>query len=378
MTITVRLVDDRDYRAINGLHRSVGWPQRSEAGWRWLRDNPAQRETTAPAGWLLETADGDACGFVGNFVQRFHHESRVVHGATAFSIIVQPRAKGNSRQLLTAFTSQPGLFALYTFNANPLSSPLYERYGMQAWPNQTHALKLSWRLDTLACAGGRLWREIDRRAPRLIDPANERLLNPRLGSPAPLRLPPAVAVLSDLADQSRYGDFWEALKAEGQLIADRSPATLRWRLSDPDMTLRPLLLAYNRGRSIRGYAMAVMSKGNPIEPPMLEILDIVALADEQDAIPALMQALLENARNLGAAKLRIQTVNPELLLRLGAYADSARHEGGWGHCHARFAPDAPGVGSWSPTPFDGDYGISLRPVPVPTTMAAPAVERRAA
>lgn len=372
MTITVRPIQPSDHGDMNRLHRGVGWPHRSEAGWNWLANNPARLETTAPAGWLLETKDGEACGFVGNFVQRFHHGGRVVHGATGFSIIVQPRAQGSSRMLLTAFISQPEMFALYTFNANPLSSPLYQRYGMQAWPLETHDLKLSWRVDALACAGGRLWREIDRRAPRLVDPSNERLLNARLQTPAVLTLPQGVALLSDLADQSRYADFWQALKAEGRLIADRSPASLRWRLSDPDLTLRPLLLAYNRGRSIRGYAMAMMSKGNPIEPPMLEILDLMALADEPDAIPALMQALLDNARSLGAAKLRIQTVNPELLGRLGTYAETARREGGWGHCHSRFAADAPGLETWAPTPFDGDYGLCLRPVPVSL------LERRAA
>lgn len=327
--IAVRRADDRDHEAINLLHRGVGWPCRSQAGWRWLASNPARLETSAPAGWLLETAEGEACGFTGNFVQRFHYGDTILHGATGFSIIVQPRAQGNSRKLLTAFVSQPDLFALYTFNANPLSSPLYERYRMEAWPPQTHDMKLSWRIDALACAGGRVWREIDRRAPRLIDPSDERLLNARLHSPAVLSLPQGVSVLTDLADRSRYSDFWEALRGEGRMIADRSPATLRWRLSDPDLTLRPVLLAFNRGSAIRGYAMAVMSKGNPIEPPMLEILDLMALGDETDAIPALMQALLNNARSLGAAKLRIQTVNPELLLRLGDYAQTARREGGW-------------------------------------------------
>jgi hypothetical protein len=124
------------------------------------------------------------------------------------------------------------------------------------------------------------------------------------------------------------------------------------------------LLAFSRGKTIGGYAMAVMSKGNPIEPPMLEILDLVAREDELRAVPALMQALLANARNLGAAKLRIQMVSPDLQRRLGPLADIARREGGWGHCHVKFDPDTPGVDTWSPTPFDGDYGICLRPVPV--------------
>ena len=42
----------------------------------------------------------------------------------------------------------------------------------------------------------------------------------------------------------------------------------------------------------------------------------------------------------------------------------ARREGGWGQCHVKFDPEAPGVETWTPTPFDGDYGICLRPVPI--------------
>ena len=364
MTISVRPIDETDNEAVNALHRFVGWPSRSDAGWAWLAGNPARLETGAPAGWLLESEDGEACGFTGNFVQRFHHDDRIHYGVTGFSIIVTPRARGNSRKLLNVFNAQPGMAAHYTFNANPASSPLYKRYGMVAWPPSTHDLKLSWRVDALACAGGRLWREIDRRAPRLTEARHERLLNPRLHEPAALDLPDGVAMLTDLSDGSGFADFWEGLKAEGRLIADRSPAMLRWRLSDPDLTLRPLLLAYHRGTTIAGYAMAMMSKGNPIEPPMLEIIDLVALQDAPEAIPALMQALLQNARSLGAAKLRIQMVSPDLLRRLGSLTDTARREGGWGHCHVRFGPDTPGAALWSPTPFDGDYGICLRPVPV--------------
>lgn len=364
MTFSVRPIDANDHGAANALHRFVGWPTRSEAGWDWLASNPARLETTAPAGWLLEAEDGEPCGFTGNFVQRFHHGDRTIHGATGFSIIVTPRARGRSRKLLTTFTGQSGMFALYTFNANPTSSPLYKRHGMVAWPPETHDVKLSWRVDAVACAGGRLWREIDRHVPRLTEARNERLLNPRLQDPEALDLPTGVAVLTDLADRSRYADFWEALKSEGRMISDRSPAVLRWRLADPDLTLRPLLLTFNRGETIGGYAMAMMSKGNPIEPPMLEIVDLVALEDEPRAIPALIQALLANAHRLGAAKLRIQTVSPELLRRMGPLADTARREGGWGHCHVKFDPETPGIESWAPTPFDGDYGISLRPVPV--------------
>ncbi len=364
MPFSVRPVQKSDAPALNALHASVGWPLRSMAGWRWLIDHPARLAADAPAGWLLVDDQGAPRGYTGNFVQRFWRGDDVLYGTSGYSIVVQPAARGHSRMLLRAFAEQPGMFARYTLNANPKSSPLFPRYGLQPWPTTTHALKLSWRLDTLTCAAGRLWREIDRRAPQLVNPRHERFLNPRLVERGPLSLPPGVSVLSDLNDRSRFADFWTALRQEGRIVADRSPATLRWRLFDPDRTIQPILLSYNRGKAITGYAMAMMAKASVIEPPVLEILDLVALRDETRAIPALMQTLLANARAFGAAKVRIQVVNEVLLRQLGPLAAAARREGGWGHCHVRFDPSGEGLDTWAPTPFDGDYQVCLRPIPV--------------
>ncbi len=365
MTYTVRPIGNDDHDAINALHRSVGWPERSIEGWRWLASNPALIESQASAGWLLESSSGEAHGFTGNFVQRFDRAETTQFAASGFSIIVQPSARGASRLLLNTFANQPEMFARYTFNANRTSSPLYKRHAMVAWPATTHAVKLSWPVDTVALAGGRLWREVDRKAPSLTAGRRERLMNARLGQNHNLRLPDGVARLTDLGDRSAYSEFWNRLRTEGRLIADRSPATLRWRLADPDLTLRPLLLTYRRGEAITGFAMAMMAKNNPIEPPVLEVIDIVALHDEPAAVESLMEALVANAQALGAAKVRIQVVNEALLRQLGPMAFSARDEGGWGHCHVKFDPGVAGVETWAPTPYDGDYGICLRPVPLP-------------
>lgn len=97
---------------------------------------------------------------------------------------------------------------------------------------------------------------------------------------------------------------------------------------------------------------------------MLEIIDLETLEGHADAAPALMTALRRAARAMGAAKLRMQTVTPLMLQRLGDLAGAARREGGWGHCHVRFQEDAPDPALWSPTPYDGDYAVCLRPVPL--------------
>lgn len=359
-----RELTPEDYPAVQALHRLVGWPERSAAGWRWLYENPARLEAKAAAGWVTDGPDGQPAAHVGNLVQRFWLGDQVLYGATGFSVIVAPEARGASRVLLDAFSRQPGMFAAWIFNANSRSQPLYRRHGMVAWPEQTHALKLSWILSPLPLLAGRALRAAYRIAPRTMAALDEPLLNPRLGRTPRLTFPNGVSLMSELGDDSPFARFWRTLKDEGRLLADRSPAVLRWRLADPDLTVPPLLLAYRGDGVVTGYAMAQMAKANSLEPPVLEIIDLEALADDNEAIPALMDGLKQAARAMGAAKLRIQTLTPHGLARLGRHANIARREGGWGHCHVRFAEGAPDPTLWSPTPYDGDYAACLRPLPL--------------
>lgn len=361
--MTLREIVEADYPGVQALHRSVGWPERSLAGWRWLHANPARLDIGAPAGWVADGPDGAPAAHVGNLIQRFRLGERRLHGATGFNIIVTASVRGTSRHMLKTFTTQPGVFARYTLNANSKSQPLYVHHGMQAWPEQTHALKLSWVVDPLPLALSRLWRRLYAVAPRTVSGLGEQLMNDRLGRVARPALPPGVSLLGDFGDASPYAAFWRALVAEGRLLADRSPEMQRWRLQDPDLSQRPLILSVERDGAVVSYAMAMMAKSNSLEPPVLEIIDLEALKAHADTVPVLMTTLRQAARAMGAAKLRMPVISPQDLVRLGDFARTARHEGGWGHCHVQFSEDAPDPALWSPTPYDGDYAICLRPVP---------------
>jgi hypothetical protein len=273
------------------------------------------------------------------------------------------------------------MFAAYTLNANPKAAPLYKLFGLRPFPDETHALKLSWRIDRLACILGRLLRTVHART-RAEDAhrIGEKLLNRRLDEARTMRVPDDVRIITDLSDRSSYADYWRTLSAAAPLLADRSPETMRWRMADPDQTRPPILLAHVRDSAVRGVAMAMVAKTSILEPPCLDIMDLTTLPGADDAAPALVQALIDNAKALGAAKVRLPMVSPDLLARLGALAKRAHKEGGWGHCHARIE-DETLAAVWSPTPFDGDFSICSRPAPVLAKRAlrrAAASERRAA
>ncbi|MFN3536487.1 MAG: N-acetyltransferase, partial [Brevundimonas sp.] len=249
----------------------------------------------------------------------------------------------------------------YTLNANALSAPLYRRHGLEPYPQATHGLKLTWMIDPVVAGVAGVVRRL---TPHLSGrPGPERLMNRRLRANPALRLPPQVTALERFDDD--WDLFWSRLKTEGRVLADRSAETLRWRLGEPDATLPPIRLAWRRDGAVTGWLLAQMTKMSRLEPPVLDIIDLVALRDEPDAAAVLTGALLANAGRLGAAKVRLQVVSPDLLEALGPLVRRARREGGWGHAHARFDPRhaARLRAGWSPTPFDGDYSFCLRPVP---------------
>lgn len=356
-----------DHAGVNALHRAVAWPERSAAGWRWMFANPA-RDADIADGWIIDGPDGPGA-FLGNFVQRFWIDGRPHRTATGYSIIVSPALKGDSRRLIPAFVDQPGMAATFTLNANPLSAPLLKRYGMTPFPGDTGRLKLSWIVDPARCAVGRINRRIVGVWPGLE--AREQLMSRRLTAPRPLRLPPDIRPLTDLSDGSPYDAFWRNLRGTASAMSDRSPATLRWRLADPDQSRAPLLLARYRAGAITAFAWAMLNKDTPLSAASLDVIDLVALDRDPDGVRALMSALLDNARGQGAARVRIQAVSTALLRQLGGLTRTARREGGWGHAHARLGPVLSAKASdWNPTPFDGDYSLCLRAPPVARAAAA--------
>jgi len=359
-----------DVPEVNRLHQQVGWHARSLEGWRWLAANPARPSPQAPLGWVIADEEGRAAAFVGNFIQRFWLMDRPVLGASGFSIIVPPAQRGAAPRLIRTLMRQADGDFRYTLNANPKAARLYPRMGLSPCPERGHDVKLAWIIDPVTCGWGRLLRNAVERSPGLAGRLGERLMprNAEQIGAQPLQalpLPPGIHWISDLSDTSSLAAFWSELRGQGRLVADRSPATLRWRMADPELTVAPLLLGCEQDGCLVGYAQAVLSKGSPIEAPALEVVDLIALDRAPHAASALIKAMLRLAPRLGVARVRLQVVNGALLDALGPLARSARREGGWGHCHAHFDPVLEDAGrDWRPTPYDGDYAFCLRPLPI--------------
>ncbi|HYE45132.1 MAG TPA: N-acetyltransferase [Caulobacter sp.] len=364
-----------DAPAVNSLCDWAWWPQRSEAGWAWLAEGPPGArgpEDVGPPGWVCEK-DGQVVAFLGNFVQRFRYGEEILRGASGHTFLAHPGAKGAGRMLLRAFAEQPGRFAIYLFNANAISATHYRHYAIDPWPETTHTVKYRWWVDLPAAIGERLlWKISELRGFEGVRARGERFISDRLRAGEVTRFRPGVRLLAESEVDERFDELWVRMTADGRLLAARDGASLRWRLADPDLTRRPVILGYEQDGRLTGYLLAYFAKQTEIERASLDIVDLVATAEtEAVAIPALVGTLVSNARDLGVVRVRLQTVSPgldEILSPLAGAQRIVTH----GHCHARFAEGLPAgaLEAWQVTPYDGDYSFCLRPPPLAATQAA--------
>ena len=355
-----------DSEAVQRLCDWAWWYPRSRAGWMWLTSGAPGGISTAahPAGWVYETEADGVLAFLGNFLQRFDFQGETLLGATLHTLLVDPRARGASRDLLRRFAAQDSAFVRYTFNANDRSAPIYKHFDMQPWPETLSRVKYAWSADWSAVASERAVRWFHGLSGGRG--SGERFTDPRVWTGAVTRCEPGVVALPVGEIDERFDNLWARLRQDGRLLAWRDAETLRWRCADPDLTRLPVMLAFERDGVLAGYLLAFFSKGSEVERPALEIIDLIATADtEALAIPALLRTLLGSARDLGAARVRLPFVSPRLDALLGGFA-SARRAYGHDHCHLRWNEDvSPQMrDAWFATPFDGDYSFCLRPPPL--------------
>jgi hypothetical protein len=365
MSYQVRPFALADSDAIKRLCDWAWWHPRSQEGWRWLMAGApgVAYSAASPAGWVCETERDGVLAFLGNFLQQFDYRGDTLTASTLHTLLVDPRVKGASRDLLRRFADQQSSFVRYTFNANDRSAPIYKHFGMAPWPRSQSRTKYVWRTDLPGVVSERALRWVSGLAGSRGH--GERFHTERVWTGEVRYSEPGVVNMTVADIDERFDRLWARLKQDGRLLAVRDAATLRWRCSDPDLTRTPVLLAYEAEGDLAGYLLAFFSKGSQVERPALEIIDVIAPAEhEAAAIPALLRALLASARGLGAARVRLPMVSEGLEALLAPFR-AARRVYGHDHCHVRW--DA-GVSdemraAWFATPFDGDYSFCLRPPP---------------
>lgn len=369
--IRIRAVRSEDHLAVQALLEGNGWPARSRAGWDWaFEQNPARLELgdDTPLDWVLER-DGEIGGYLANVPQAYHSGGRRRVVASCAWYYVREGWRSQSVNLMRTFFLQRGVKMIFSTTANEEGSAIYRLFKAQAWPDPKVNESMIWVLDDRAFAASILHRK------QLVLP---RPLMAGLGLGVKVlrtatgrgkvpgrRYGGSVRRLEAGAIGSEFDRLWERLSARPGWWLDRSAATLRWRMSDPDAQRDLMLLAaYDAAGELEGYVLtaAIWSPLGGGGDPRARVLDIVLEPSARAAAAALMRGVCDWARGQGLPWVEARHFTgraAEVLAAAGPLRRTHGHTVWVKFMDPELGAELADPACWSLTGIDGDEWLAV-------------------
>jgi hypothetical protein len=367
----VREAQFSDFHAVAELKQRWGIDADSPENWERLwRRNPAleQGSEERPMGWVLE-AEGSIVGYLGNISLLYRYGDRTLCAVTSHGLAVEPGYRAAAISLAAAFFRQGSVDLYLDTTATPAVGRIAKAFKADALPQAEYETALFWVVRPYAFA--RVLMEKLRFGPVLERIGRlstsfavriDKLLNRRWPRESSTDLTVHDIAVNQIGDD--FQALWiEKLNERWQLLADRSPATLRWHFEIPGDRGSATVLCCRRNGKLHGYAVI----RNDPQPNGLQkslVADLLARQDDPEVVRALLVAAYGHAKRKGSYALEM----------LGFPASIRRVCLQW-HPYSRKYPACPFYykaadpvlhkalsdgGAWYASPFDGDTTL-IRP-----------------
>jgi hypothetical protein len=307
-----REVRSSDFESVARLKERGGLPKDTAENWcRLWQQNPAMAVATSPlsAGWVLETAQ-EIVGYQGSIPLLYQFGDRTLVAATGTGLVIEPAYRARSIGLLASFYRQRGvdLFLMTT----AIASVTKQSTALQArvLPQRDYDKVLFWVLDIhqftkalatkflrsgMASVGTFLGSSVLR-----ADTWLRRIPRPLLKN----KFRVTEIEVEDIGDE--FQALWRRKLTEPpRLLADRSPASLRWHFTIPGNTSTAAVLCCHRFERLVGYAIVqhTMDRETCMRRSMLA--DILVEQDDISVTEALLAAAYSNAVASGACLFEV-------------------------------------------------------------------------
>ena len=300
----IRNASLEDYGRISVLQRRNNIPETPRERWinLWL-GNPAfkRRRAESPIGWILETAENDIVGFIGNIPLIYRLGGQVVHAATATSWVVDREYRGYSTLILERFIKQKGIDLLVFTTVSPDAEPLLNSLRFSQVPVGTWNTSAFWIVSNVNVSRSILRAKSVPFVRALCYPVagvlscHEIFRRLRITKPVTA---PSYGVEQASEFDARFDQFWEELKHQNEdvLLAVRTRETLAWHFQDALSRQNAWVLAASNGQRIIAYAAFDRQDNRALGLRRIRLVDFQALKGSENALPLLLSSALSKCR----------------------------------------------------------------------------------
>jgi hypothetical protein len=291
-----------DFEGVARLRERGGLRKDNQENWcRLWQQNPAMAVANSQLsmGWVLETAQG-IVGYQGSVPLLYQFGGRTLLAATGTGLVVEPAYRARCMGLIASFYRQQGVdLFLMTFAISPvtkLSKALHAKALAQHdydkvlfWVLDVHqftkALAAKFGLGSGMAAVGTFLGSSVLRADTLRRGPRGRVTN---------KFGVTEIEVKDIGDE--FEALWQRKLTETpRLLADRSPASLRWHFTIPGSSSTVAVLCCHRFERLVGYAIVQHTIDRETGMRRSMPADILVEQDDPCVTETLLEAAYSNA-----------------------------------------------------------------------------------
>jgi len=308
-----------DFAAVAELKQRWGIDADSLENWErlWLR-NPALAlgEAERPIGWVLE-AGGSIVGYLGSIPLLYRYGDRTLTAVTSHGLVVEPSYRAVAVSLVAAFYCQRSVDLYLVTTATPEVGRIARAFKSDALPQEDYDTVLFWvlqsnpfartvmeklRLNSVLANMGRMSTS--------VAIGIDKLLHRRWPRQHSTQLAVSEISVSEIGDD--FQSLWsEKLTERPRLIADRSPASLRWHFEISGDRGSARVFCCRKDGELLGYTV-IRDDPQPGSLRKSIVADMLAKQDDPEVLRALLIAAYDHAKRGGSYILEVLGFPPSL------------------------------------------------------------------
>jgi hypothetical protein len=283
----------------------------------WLR-NPALAlgEAERPIGWVLE-AGGSIVGYLGSIPLLYRYGDRTLTAVTSHGLVVEPSYRAVAVSLVAAFYCQRSVDLYLVTTATPEVGRIARAFKSDALPQEDYDTVLFWvlqsnpfartvmeklRLNSVLANMGRMSTS--------VAIGIDTLLHRRWPRQHSTQLAVSEISVSEIGDD--FQSLWsEKLTERPRLIADRSPASLRWHFEISGDRGSARVFCCRKDGELLGYTV-IRDDPQPGSLRKSIVADMLAKQDDPEVLRALLIAAYDHAKRGGSYILEVLGFPPSL------------------------------------------------------------------